>query len=401
MEIKEVQDALEVLKKDIKGANETQVKDAITAFETKNKEFIENQVKSVKEDLETQLKELQKHADILDVKLQGKDMQTKENSLTNEIKSRKDELIKGLSNFKELEVKAVSNRASITNTLSRYEIPTINQLGTKVRSLYNVLPKITIPSGNDGGNIKYTEWDEDTTVRAAAMVAEEGTFPQSTAKFTTSTLEIRKVGDSLPVAEEFYEDESRAAAELEQFLTVNVDLKVDNALINDDGTGNTIKGLLASSKVYTAVASGIKNANLKDLVIKMRNSITRLRGSKFRPDMIVVSSSTMEGLVLAKDDNGNYIFDENTGTLGGLIVVVDEQMPDNNIVVGDRRFATLYEKAGFTMKKDTVNNQFLEDIETIKVRKRLALLIKNYDEYGFAKVTDVDAALVTLATTPV
>ena len=230
------------------------------------------------------------------------------------------------------------------------------------------------------------------------MVAEEGTFPQSTAKFTTRSLDIRKVGDSLPVTEEFYEDESRAAAELEQFLTINVDLKVDNALINDPGTGNTIKGMLASAKAYTAVASGIAGANLKDLVIKMRNSITRLRGSKFNPDMVLVSSSTMEGLVLAKDENNNYIFDENTGTLGGLFVVVDEQMPDNEIIVGDRRFATIYEKAGFTMKKDTVNNQFLEDIETIKVRKRLALLIKNYDEYGFAKVTDVNAALATLAT---
>ena len=403
MELKEQFEALTVK---LQGESKEQREKAFNEFEAKFKDAVKNEVKEVKEsltaDFEAKNKVMQDHLDALDIKSQNKGgMNKKENALTEEIKSRKDELVKGLTDFKELEVKAVSNRASITNTLSRYELPEINQLGTTVRSLYNVLPKITIPAGNDGGSIEYTEWDEDTTVRAADMVAEEGTFPQSTAKFTTSTLKIQKVGDSLPVTEEFYEDESRAAAELEQFLMINVDLKVDNALINDTGAGNTIKGLLASSKVYTPVASGISGANLKDLVIKMRNSITRTRGSKFNPDMVVVSSSTMEGLVLAKDDNNNYIFDENTGTLGGLAVVVDEQMPDNSIVVGDRRFATIYEKAGFTMKKDAVNNQFLEDIETIKVRKRLALLIKNYDEYGFAKVTDVAGALNTLSSIPV
>ena len=106
----------------------------------------------------------------------------------------------------------------------------------------------------------------------------------------------------------------------------------------------------------------------------------------------------MEDLILAKDANNNYIFDENTGTLGGLAVVVDENMPDNQIVVGDRRFARVYEKTGVVLSRGTVNAQFTEDEMTLKARKRLLLLIREVDKTGFLKVTDVDAALVTLAT---
>jgi HK97 family phage major capsid protein len=78
MESKDLNDALEVLKKDIIGANETQVKDAIEAFETKNKEAIDVLQKAQKEafDLEIKginenLEAVQKHADKLDVKMQG------------------------------------------------------------------------------------------------------------------------------------------------------------------------------------------------------------------------------------------------------------------------------------------------------------------------------------------
>jgi hypothetical protein len=43
--------------------------------------------------------------------------------------------------------------------------------------LYDVLPKISISNkANDNGIIKYHDWDEATTARATAMVAEGGVF---------------------------------------------------------------------------------------------------------------------------------------------------------------------------------------------------------------------------------
>ena len=67
------------------------------------------------------------------------------------------------------------------------------------------------------------------------------------------------------------------------------------------------------------------------------------------------------------------------------------------MIVGDRRYARIYEKTGVVLSKWMPNNQYLEDEITIKARKRMLLLVKNGDRTGFRKVTDIAAALVTLA----
>lgn len=381
-----------------------EVKNAIDAFEQKltanTKAQFETELKAVKDVFELEIKKVQDHADKLDLKLQSKNMETKTISLAQELKEKK-EGIKSLmagNGTQDLEVKALTNLASVSNNALGFFIPEITQLGTKERSLYNVLPKVSVSDSNNGGVVRYRDWDEATTIRAAAMVAEGATFPESTAKFQWYTENLRKVGDTLPVTEEFFEDEAQAAAELEMFLNINVNLVIDSQIINGDGTGQNLKGLLNVCPAYVPVASGIAAPNLKDLAIKVKNDITRSRGSKYAPDMVLVNSATMEGLILKKDANNNYIFDENTGTIGGLFVVVDENTPDNQMIVGDRRYARIYEKTGIVLTKGMPNAQFLEDELTIKARKRMLLLVKNGDRTGFRKVTSISAALTTLAT---
>ena len=399
-----LQEQLQALSDKLEGKSKDIVDNAIKKFndgfdakvEKKANELIDGALKAFEDGA---MREMQEHLDQLDIKMQSKKGGQKEIKLSEEIKEKKESLLKASSIVgKEVELKALTNTDSVANSPSGYVIPEITQLGVKERSLYNVLPKRTVSDGTNQGTVRYRDWNESTTVRAAAMVAEGAAFPESTAKFTWYNKDLRKVGDTLPVTAEFFEDEQQAAGELEMFLRVNVETKIDDQLINGDNTGQNLEGLMTSAQAYTAVASGISAPNLKDLVIKMRNDITRTRGSIYRPDICVVSSSTMENLVLAKDENNNYIFDENTGTLGGLFVVVDENTQDNEIVIGDRRFATIYEKTGVVISKGEPGVQFLEDEMTIKARKRMLLLVKNQDKKGFRKVTDVSAALNTLGT---
>jgi HK97 family phage major capsid protein len=400
MEALEIKTALEGIKAQVETKateQSVEVKGLIEALEVKMKAEKDATVLELKADL----KSIQDHADKLDVKLQAKNKnEMGKKTVSEELKEKKAEiksLVSGMPNV-ELELKALTTRASVSDNALGFFIPEITQLGYKERSLYNVLPKVAVSDSNTGGTVRYRDWDEATTVRAAAMVAEGAAFPESTAKFKWYSEDLRKVGDTLPVTEEFFEDEAQAAAELEMFLNVNVNLVIDSQLINGDATGQNLKGLINVSPAYTAVASGISAPNLKDLAIKVKNDITRTRGSKYSPDMLLVNSLTMESLILKKDANNNYIFDENTGTLGGLFVVVDENMPDNQMIVGDRKYARIYEKSGVVISKGMPNAQFLEDEMTIKARKRMLLLVKTGDRTGFRKVISVSAALATLAT---
>lgn len=296
----------------------------------------------------------------------------------------------------EVVVKAVTNRASVTNNQRGLFLNTIGQLGVKARSLYDKLTKIPVAKGTHNGTIRYIDWDEATTVRAAAMVAEGAAFPESTAKFQEYFLPLRKIGDTLPVTEEFFEDMEMAAAELNNFIDVNVNSKVDDQIVNGDNTGQNLKGLVVSSPTFTAVASGISAPNIKDLIIKMRTAITFGRGSKYQPDMVVMNNNTYDRLILEKDANDNYLFEDGM-SIGMIEFVIDNNMPDNQLIVGDSRFAKIYEMDGVVISSGEVNAQFTSDLMTIKGRKRLALLVRNVDATGFLLSEDVTADLATLA----
>lgn len=325
--------------------------------------------------------------------------EAKPETLFDEVKSKKDEIIKLVKGeVSEVVLKADTTRASITSSASQNLLSGIGQLGVKVRGLYDLFRKVNLStSANDAGKVVYHDWDEDTTVRAAAMMAEGGTFPESTAKFAKYSIDLKKIGDTLPVSEEFGEDEASAAAELEMFLETNVESKVDAQIATGDGTGQNLTGLYTSAPAYTAAASGISDANIYDLVKKVRTDITFNRGSKYRPNFVAMNDNMIDKLQLKKDANDNYIFPDKTN-IGSMIIVSDNNLADNTLVVGDSRYATIYEKGGVTLERVYVNAQAIEDMQTIKARKRMLLLIRNVDKTGFRKVTSVSAALATLAT---
>jgi len=202
-------------------------------------------------------------------------------TLVEEIKESK-EALKSIAKgetTKEVVIKADTLRASIATNPHNLLLDGIGQLARKARSLYEFFPKVQVGNGNHNGTIAYIDWDEATTVEAAAMVAEGAAFPESTAKFKGYTLPLRKIGDTLPVSEEFLEDETMAAAELDLFLSANVENKIDEQLVNGDNTGENLKGIFASVPAFTAAASGITDANIYDLAIKVMESITATGGA--------------------------------------------------------------------------------------------------------------------------
>ena len=298
----------------------------------------------------------------------------------------------------EVELKALSNRASIANNTEAVRLSGIGQLGVKLRALYDFFPKVQVGNGNNNGTIAYIDWDEDTTVRAAASVAEGATFPESTAKFAEYTKKLQKIGDTLPVTEEFMEDEVLASSELSKFININVNTVIDTKIAVGAGGANDIEGLYTASPAYTPVASGIADANIKDLVRKMRTAIVKTRGSKYAPNFVAANSETIDRYFLKKDGENNYMFDSETGTIAGLTIVEDNNLADNTLVVGDSRYGTIYEKGGVVLSEGYNDGQFVADMKTIKARVRMLFLIRNVDKTGFLKCTNITTALATLAT---
>ena len=339
------------------------------------------------------------------IEAQLKELKDINTSKVNQSKTMKDEIKDNKETIKEiakgsnaeLVVKAETLRASIATNPHDLLLDGIGQLARKKRSLYDIFRKIPVGKGNHNGTISYVDWDE-TSVKAAAAVAEGDAFPESTAKFKGYTLALRKIGDTLPVSEEFFEDEEMAAGELSLFLDTNVEDKIDSQIVIGDNTGENLKGLISSVPAYTPVASGIADANIYDLINKVVESITSTGGAKYSPDFVAMNIADINKLKLKKDTTNNYVFDFNDPRIGSLNIVEDNNVAANTLYVGDSRFARIYEMGGVVLSKGTVGTQFTEDMMTLKARKRLAFLIREADKTGFKKVTSISAALVTLAT---
>jgi hypothetical protein len=357
---------------------------------------LSNEIRSAVEDAQKNLESFLGTEIANQLKEQGSQNQKK--SLVEEISENKEQILaiaKGDKN--EVELKAVSNRASIANNTESVRLTDIGQLGVKRRALYDFFPKVQVGNGNHNGTISYIDWDEDTTVRAAAIVAEGGVFPESTAKFAEYTKKLQKIGDTLPITDEFMEDEVLAASELTNFIEVNVNSVIDTKIAVGAGGANDIEGLYTAAPAYTPVASAIADANIKDLVRKMRTAIVKTRGSKYAPNFVAANSDTIDRYFLKKDANYNYMFDSETGTIAGLAVVEDNNLADNTLVVGDGRFGKIYEKSGIVLSEGYGDGQFVRDQKTIKARKRMLMLIRNVDKTGFLKCTNITTALATLA----
>jgi hypothetical protein len=378
------------IKEAVKEGNE----EAVKALKAEMSEMYEEQFKTLNKALRDVA---------LSVKAQGEAPKAGESATTKEFKAIKEQL-KSIAGGKrgDVEIKAVANVASIATNTAGFDLPNIGQLATAERNAYAIFPKLNISEGqNTRKTINYWDWDEATTVRAADMIAESGTFPEATAKWKQYTMPIQKVGEVLPVTEEFLEDEQMFYAELGMFMRTNVEIKINDQIVNGDGTGNNLTGLIASVPTYTPVASGITDASTYDLIVKLREAIVATRGNKYRVNFALMNLSDINKMKLKKDANNNYILppfvDRSGNQVDGLTIVEDNAVTANTMFVGDSRYARIYERTGVEISTGLVNDQFNEDEMTLKIRKRLAFLIRTVDRTGFIRVTSISAALTTLA----
>ena len=338
----------------------------------------------------------------LAVKAQGEKPADAATEKAVEFKAFKDQIKKIAKGEKSsITLKAITNVASIATNTAGFDIPNVGQLATAERNAYAIFPKQSISGSNIRKTINYWDWDEATTVRAAAMIAEGGTFPQSTAKWKQYSLPVQKVGDTLAITEEFFEDEQMFYGELGMFIRTNVDIVINGQVVNGDGTGNNLTGLIASTPAYVPAAAGIADASIYDLIVKLKESISTTGGAKYRVNFGLMNISDINKMKLKKDGNNNYIIppfvDRSGNVVDGVTVIEDNQVVANTMFIGDSRFARIYERSGLEISEGYVGDQFVEDAMTIKIRKRLAFLIRTVDKTGFKKVTSISAALTTLA----
>ena len=83
------------------------------------------------------------------------------------------------------------------------------------------------------------------------MTAEEGEKPEATLVLTNTNAPVKKIAVVLKVTEEMYADFPQLRDYINTRLRFMVAQKEESQLLNGDGTGNNITGILQTSGIQT------------------------------------------------------------------------------------------------------------------------------------------------------
>lgn len=323
-------------------------------------------------------------------------------SLVKEIEAHKEGIEGSVKKGRDYEftIKAVALRADVVGNSNALDLTDIGQLAHRNITVYDLFRKVPVPA-NSNGVVRYPDWDQATTVRAAKAIVEGAKFDTSTAKFKMKSISVEKVGDMMPMSEEFMYDAASFAAELKSFLETNVAIKVDTDLVSGDGVSPNINGMKNQIPNYTPVAFGIQDCNIYDLLVKLREAITKDYGSKYSPNVALMNIIDINKMKLKKDANNNYVMppfvDKNGNNVNGLLIIECNSYAPNTMVIGDNRYGAIYEIPGLNVETGYATGDFESDMMSLKAKKRLNLLIREVDKTGWLEVTSISGAVVTLA----
>lgn len=239
--------------------------------------------------------------------------------------------------------------------------------------------------------------ESDTVEGGAAFVGEGGKKSQvHFGDVEAVTESVRKLAVFYKDTDELVEDTPWLATSINNRGIYMLLLKEEDQILNGDGTGNNLNGILNRSGLQTEkVATG--EANAADALFR---AITKVaENSPFTADSIVINSADYQTLRLAKDSNGQYFgggfFGGAYGTgsiieqppLWGLRTVVTSSIPSGTALVGAfAQGAALIRRTGLNVDiANTNEDDFTNNRLTVRIEERVALAVR-YPS-AFCKVT--------------
>ena len=253
---------------------------------------------------------------------------------------------------------------------------------TKPIQITQVIP--TSPTNQSA--IVYME--ETTYSPAAAETAEGGAFPEAEFALTERTANVRKIAHFVPASDEQLEDEPSAGGYLDRRMRFGIEQRLDNQILQGDGTPPNLEGILNKSGIQTYALAGEPALDAIHKGITLVNVTGRSVSSA-----IMIHSNDWQSIRLLRTADGIYILGPPTEvgplTLWGLPVVVNEVLTENTALVGDfANFIELRIKRGVTVKvSDSHSDYFIKGKQAIRADMRAALPI--YRAVAFCTVTGI------------
>lgn len=248
--------------------------------------------------------------------------------------------------------------------------------------------------------IKY--YRESTVTNNAAERAENAAAAESALATTGVSISWHDISHYIPVTAEQLEDVRTAQAYVNGRLITGLQERLSTQILVGDGSGANITGIKNVSGVLTFDGATLPEVNKMDVIIKAKVKVETQAavygGTAAMCDIVCMSPTDWQGMVIAKDTTGRYLWGDPNAVgpnamraIWGITVLTNASMATNAGIIGDfNTFAELYVKQGISVATDYINDDFIKRKSTILAYMRCDLAVLR--PAAFCYITNFDLA---------
>lgn len=244
------------------------------------------------------------------------------------------------------------------------------------------------PGTTSSSSIEYVQ--ETGFTNNAGMTAEGATKPESSLKFDLKNAPVRKIAHWMLASSEILADAPGLQSMIDYRLRYGLEYKEEGQLLNGDGTGQNLLGLIPQATAYTAAFTPASATAIDT----MRLAALQAALAEYPATGHVMNPIDWARIELTKDAEGRYIIGNPQGTtaptLWGLPVVATQAMTVDKFLTGAfRGAAQVFDRMLATVLVSTEDSDnFRKNLVTILAEERLALAVYRpeafiYGDLGF------------------
>lgn len=216
-------------------------------------------------------------------------------------------------------------------------------------------------SATTSNAIEYTR--ELAFTNNAAETAEGATKPETDLTFELLSTPVRTIAHFIKLSKQIVDDAPALQSYVDTRMRYGVELRYDQQILNGDGTGQNLDGILANTSNHT-VFTPTAGDNAMDSVNK---AIYAVIANDYQATAVVMNPADWGNIERQKvgSDDVRYVVGNPTARLGptlwGLPVIVTNNIAAGKFMVGD--FAMAY---GLFNRQDTVLEMFEQDTDNVQ-----------------------------------
>jgi HK97 family phage major capsid protein len=231
------------------------------------------------------------------------------------------------------------------------------------------------PGRMDGNTLEYVK--ETGFTNNAAGVAEGAAKPESDLKLDLVTTSAKVIAHWMKASKQILSDVSQLRSMIDQRLLYGLAYKEDVQILNGDGTGQNLLGIIPQATAYANPIVGLTGLTAIDMIrIAMLQAVL----AEYPATGVVLNPIDWTRIELTKDAGGNYIIGQPQGsinpTMWSLPVVTTPAMTVDKFLVGAFKLgAQLFDRWDARVEAGFVNDDFIKNLVTLLGEERLALAV--------------------------